>query len=74
MMGQGTRVWRKWLCASGYDRGRGPGLFFYIFIGLLVFVLVIIITAIAQPPNKIVEHYTKAKSSAKKAPPPSANG
>ena len=44
-------------------------MFFYIFIGFLCFVLVIIITAIAQPPNKIVEHYTKPKAD-KKAPPP----
>ena len=43
-------------------------MFFYIFIGLLVFVLVIIITAMAQPPNKIVEHYTKSR--VKKGPPP----
>jgi hypothetical protein len=41
---------------------------FYIFIGFLVLVLVIIITAIAQPPNKIVEHYTQSK--VKKNPPP----
>ena len=46
-----------------------PRLFFYIFIGLLVFVLVIIITAIAQPPNKLVEHFTTPKTP-KKTPPP----
>ena len=45
-----------------------PRLFFYIFIGLLVFVLVIVITAIAQPPNKLVEHFTTPKAS-KKSPP-----
>ena len=33
-------------------------MFFYIFMGFLVIVLVLIITAIAQPPNKMVEHFT----------------
>ena len=46
--------------------------FFYIFMGALVLVLGIIITAIAQPPNKVVEHYTRSKGAKKNPPPPSA--
>ena len=49
-----------------------PDLFFYIFIGLLVIVLAIVITAIAQPPNKLVEHFTTPKTLKKGAPPPKA--
>ena len=45
-------------------------MFFYIFIGLLVFVLAIVITAIAQPPNKLVEHFTQSKTPRKDGPPP----
>jgi hypothetical protein len=45
--------------------------FFYIFMGLLVLVLGLIITAIAQPPNRIVEEYTKSKVKKKAPPPPS---
>ena len=44
-------------------------MFFYIFIGLLVVVLVGIITAIAQPPNKLVEHFTTPRPSKKGLPP-----
>jgi hypothetical protein len=50
--------------------GEGLRLFFYIFIGVLVFVLALIITAIAQPPNKLVEHFTQSKTSKKTPPPP----
>jgi hypothetical protein len=45
-------------------------LFFYIFIGVLVFALVLIITAMVQPPNKLVEHFTQGKAAKKTAPPP----
>ena len=49
-------------------------MFFYIFIGVLVFVLVLIITAIAQPPNKLVEHFTQPKTPGKKSAPPPPKG
>ena len=45
-------------------------MFFYIFIGVLVFVLALVITAIAQPPNKLVEHFTQSKTAKKNVPPP----
>lgn len=37
-------------------------MFFYIFMGFMVVVLVLIITAIAQPPNKLVERITAPKT------------
>jgi Tfp pilus assembly major pilin PilA len=45
---------------------------FYILFGLMVVVLIVIITAIAQPPTRWVEHYVarqqKSKFPAKKVP------